>query len=67
MSKKLTYITFTLSGDNVEIVVDKKSASKDYSEFLTQLPETECRWAVYDLEYDLGDGGKRNKLVFYHW
>ncbi|KAJ3487476.1 hypothetical protein NLI96_g3516 [Meripilus lineatus] len=66
MHKKSTYILFTLNKDNTEIIVLKSSESTDYDEFLSELPETECRWAVYDLAFET-DGGKRNKLVFYHW
>lgn len=67
MSKKLAYIIFGLNKDNTEIVVLGGSQSRDYSDFTTELPETECRWAVYDLEYETSDGGKRNKLVFFSW
>lgn len=67
MSKKLVYVIFTLNNTNTEIIVKSKSDSRDYDDFLAELPENECRWAVYDLEYELVDGGKRNKLVFYHW
>ena len=67
MSKKLSFITFGLSKDLTEVVVLTKSESRDYSDFVAELPENECRWAVYDLEYEADGGGKRNKLVFFHW
>jgi len=66
LGKKLKYIIFKLSPDNTEIVVDKKSEDPDYENFLSSLPENECRYAVYDVEYDT-EGGKRNKLCFYNW
>jgi len=67
LKKTLKYIIFTLNKENTEIVVEKKSTSQDYDEFIKDLPELECRWAVYDLEFEKEDGGKRNKLVFYSW
>lgn len=46
----------------------KTSTDKDFDQFLENLPEKECRWAVYDFEFDLGSGeGKRNKLTFVGW
>lgn len=37
----------TSSEDNTEIVVEKTSESKDYDEFVEQLPEAEARYAIY--------------------
>jgi cofilin len=67
MSKTLKYITFRLSDDKKEIVVDGRSSNPDYEEFLKQLPENDCRWAVYDFAYKLEDGSQRNKLCFFSW
>ncbi|KAH9179201.1 actin depolymerizing factor, partial [Lactarius sanguifluus] len=66
LGKKLKYIIFTLNKDKTEIVVEKESIAGDYEDFTEDLPGTECRWAVYDLEFDTEDG-KRNKLVFVSW
>lgn len=45
----------------------KTSESRDYEDFIADLPEAECRWAVYDFEFELPGEGKRNKLVFVQW
>jgi cofilin len=66
LRKKAKYIIFTLNRENTEIVVDKTSASQSYEEFLADLPETECRWAVYDFEFEKQEG-KRNKICFFSW
>jgi cofilin len=47
--------------------VGKTSTSSDYDEFLADLPEDGCRWAVYDLEFEKEEGGLRQKIIFYHW
>ncbi|KAJ1964006.1 cofilin [Dipsacomyces acuminosporus] len=60
------YIIFKLSDDNKEIVVEKTSADKDYEGFLGDLPEQECRYAVYDFEFEK-EGTIRNKILFYAW
>ncbi|EPQ51060.1 actin depolymerizing factor, partial [Gloeophyllum trabeum ATCC 11539] len=67
LRKTMKYIIFNLNKDNTEIIVEKKSDSSNYEEFLADLPENECRWAVYDFEYEKEGGGKRNKLCFIAW
>lgn len=53
---------------NTEIVVAKTSDSKSYDDFTALLPENECRYAVYDFEYEKAGGeGMRNKICFIHW
>lgn len=66
--KKLAYVIYGLSDDKRSIVVLKTSEEKDYDKFVSELPEKECRWAVYDFEYTLPGGeGIRNKLAFIMW
>ncbi|GAA5907146.1 cofilin [Sporobolomyces salmoneus] len=67
LGKKSKFIIFKLSDNLKEVVVDTVSESSDYEEFISGLPETGCRWAVYDFEYEKGSDGKRNKLCFYAW
>jgi len=67
LGKKHKYIIFNINANKTEIVVEKTSAATDYEEFLTDLPEDACRWAVYDLGFEKEDGGQRNKIVFYSW
>jgi hypothetical protein len=64
--KKIKYIIYGMSPDNSQIVVLETSTEKSYDAFIEKLPETECRWAVYDFEFDSGEG-IRNKLCFYMW
>ena len=46
-------------------------AACDYHDFVDSLKEAEalkqCRYGVFDAEYDLKDGQKRTKLVFFLW
>jgi hypothetical protein len=64
---ELKFIIYALSKDNTEIVVEKTSESSNYDDFVAELPPSDCRYAVYDFEYEKGDEGKRNKLCFYAW
>lgn len=77
------FIIFRVSDDKKTIVVDDKTdqqftqstdgnedekRQEEYNHFVGLLPKDECRWAVYDLEYELdGGAGKRKKLVFLIW
>ena len=65
-SNSWKYIIFGIVNKNTEIGVLNTSLSNDYDEFLKEFPENECRWALYDLMYDSGEG-MRNKRIFYHW
>ncbi|KAF8182348.1 actin depolymerizing factor [Pholiota molesta] len=67
LKHKHRYIIFTLNKDLTEIVVEKTSSAADYDDFIADLPEVECRWAVYDFEFEKEGGGKRNKIVFISW
>jgi hypothetical protein len=47
-----------------------KTGGKDanYAEFLAELPEAECRYGVFDVEYeDPKTSSKRNKITFFAW
>lgn len=60
LGKKFKFVTFVLNDKKTEIVVDQTSSEQDYEKFLEELPENECKYAVYDFEYELGGGeGKR--------
>ncbi|GAA5976673.1 hypothetical protein JCM21900_002864 [Sporobolomyces salmonicolor] len=67
LGKKLKYIIFKLSDDMKEIQVETASESPSYDDFISGLPASGCRYAVYDFEYEKGNEGKRNKLCFYAW
>lgn len=62
------YVIYVLSDDKTQIVVEKKGLASSYDEFVNELPENDCRYAVYDFEFELPNNeGKRNKIVFYTW
>ena len=49
-----------------EIKVEE-TGDADYETFLGKLPESECRWAIYDFEFEKEDGSQRNKIIFLSW
>ena len=69
LRKKYRYIVYKLNDDNTSIVIEKKVESCDkYDDFLSELPEDDCRYAVYDFEFEKSPGeGIRNKICFIVW
>ncbi|KAF8915340.1 hypothetical protein CPB85DRAFT_1293973 [Mucidula mucida] len=67
LGKKTKYIIYRISDDAKEIVVEKTSDSASYDDFIADLPEAACRWAVYDFEFEKEGEGKRNKICFFSW
>lgn len=67
LKKAYKYIIYTLSKDNTEIIVEKSATSVDYDDFLADLPEDDCRWAVYDVQFEKEGAGVRNKIIFVAW
>lgn len=67
LRKTSRYIIYKLNDKKTEIVIDKSSSDTDYETFLADLPENDCRWAVYDFAYSAVEGGDRNKIVFISW
>eukprot|EP01115_Flamella_aegyptia_P007419 TRINITY_DN30861_c0_g1_i1.p1 TRINITY_DN30861_c0_g1~~TRINITY_DN30861_c0_g1_i1.p1 ORF type:complete len:139 (-),score=26.77 TRINITY_DN30861_c0_g1_i1:120-536(-) len=67
LGHKIKFAVFKINDSFDTIIVEKSTDSNaTYSDFLESLPENECRYAVYDFDYQL-DEGKRNKLIFVLW
>lgn len=69
LRKKYRYIIYRLSDDNRTIIVEKAAEKEaDYDDFLTNLPDVDCRYAIYDFEYQkAADEGVRSKICFVVW
>ncbi|KAF5005909.1 hypothetical protein FDECE_7667 [Fusarium decemcellulare] len=71
---KPKFIIFKVSDDEQTVVVDETSSDKDYETFREKLTSAvdktgkpAPRYAVYDVDYDLGEDGKRTKTIFISW
>jgi len=68
LKKKFRYIIYKLSDDNKVIEVEKMAEKATYDDFLSHLPAEDCRYAVFDFEYEVSASeGVRNKICFYVW
>ncbi|KAI8589705.1 hypothetical protein BDZ88DRAFT_451848 [Geranomyces variabilis] len=67
LKKKYRYIIYKMNDALTEILVEKTVESADYESFVSALPANECRYGVYDFQYDTAGEGTRNKILFYVW
>ena len=69
LRKKFRYVVYKLNEDNTAIVIEKKvEVCEKYEDFLADLPDDDCRYAVYDFEFEKSPGeGTRNKICFIVW
>jgi len=77
LGKSTKWIIYKISDDWKEIVVEETSQEDDWSVFREKLLNSKSkdkkgkegiggRYAVYDVEYEMGEG-TRNKIVFLSW
>jgi cofilin len=64
---KYKYIVFQLNGDESEIVIEKSVESETWENFVTGLPKSDCRYIVFDFDYEPSEGGIRKKIIFIFW
>ncbi|KAL1870737.1 hypothetical protein Daus18300_005057 [Diaporthe australafricana] len=71
---KPCYIIYKISDSRQSVVVDEISSDKNYEVFLNKLASATDdkgkpapRYAAYDVEYDLGEKGKRVSTAFISW
>lgn len=62
------FITFKMDKEFKKISIDAQGDSNTtYDDFKKTLPDKECRYGVVNIDYELEDGGKRDKLLFVFW
>ena len=59
------YMLLKIEGGS--IVVDKTSEDSDFSNFLAELHDDDCRYAVYKKTVEFDDGRSSEKLVLISW
>lgn len=69
---KLEYVIYKIQsyppqeGKKPDIVVEKESTEANYEDFIENFHEDDCRWGIFDFEYDSGEG-MRKKIIFVTW
>ena len=62
---KAKFIIYKIDGPN--IISEQQSESDDFDTFLAALPPDDCRYAIYDMDFETNDGRPGNKLVMVAW
>eukprot|EP00611_Tribonema_gayanum_P028909 TRINITY_DN7583_c0_g1_i3.p2 TRINITY_DN7583_c0_g1~~TRINITY_DN7583_c0_g1_i3.p2 ORF type:complete len:142 (-),score=42.52 TRINITY_DN7583_c0_g1_i3:13-438(-) len=62
------YYVYKISDNGQEIVIDTfGERDATYDDFCSKLPPKECRYGLFDLDYDTKDDRSSSKLVFIAW
>lgn len=72
LGHKFRYIIYSLTDDLTKIRVLKTAPpAAVYDDFVEELKAAEtlrqCRYGIFDAQYQLSDGQQRSKLVFFLW
>lgn len=72
LGRKYSYVIYRLNDTLKEIIVEKVAdAGTSYDAFVQDLKDAEknkeCRYAVFDAEFQTKEGQPRNKIVFFAW
>lgn len=59
------WIIYKIDGSIVTETVGPKASTFD--DFLSNIPENDCRYAIYDMNFTTNDGRPGNKLVMISW
>ncbi|ONK54861.1 uncharacterized protein A4U43_UnF10410 [Asparagus officinalis] len=67
--KKLhRYVVFKIDEKKKEVVVEKTGGQGEcYDDFTASLPESDCRYAVYDFDFVTDEGCQKSKIFFVAW
>eukprot|EP00179_Madagascaria_erythrocladioides_P000829 CAMPEP_0198316494 /NCGR_PEP_ID=MMETSP1450-20131203/6366_1 /TAXON_ID=753684 ORGANISM="Madagascaria erythrocladiodes, Strain CCMP3234" /NCGR_SAMPLE_ID=MMETSP1450 /ASSEMBLY_ACC=CAM_ASM_001115 /LENGTH=140 /DNA_ID=CAMNT_0044019653 /DNA_START=147 /DNA_END=569 /DNA_ORIENTATION=+ len=66
LGHKYKFVIYKIDMGQESVVVEEAATEGDYDTFKSKLPADDCRYAVYDFEYDT-DGGKRQSILFVLW
>ncbi|KAH1089242.1 hypothetical protein J1N35_016499 [Gossypium stocksii] len=66
--KVFRYMIFKIDEKKKEVVVEKTGGpSENYDDFTASLPETDCRYAVYDVDFVTSENCQKSKIFFIAW
>uniref|UniRef100_A0A0A9HE21 ADF n=1 Tax=Arundo donax TaxID=35708 RepID=A0A0A9HE21_ARUDO len=62
------YVIFKIDEKGKEVVVEKTgAATKSFDDFMGSLPETDCRYAIYDFDFVTEENCQKSKIFFIAW
>ncbi|KAG2402083.1 Actin-depolymerizing factor [Vigna angularis] len=62
------YVVFKIDEIKQEVVVEKTGGpAESYDDFTASLPESDCRYAVYDFDFVTSENCQKSKIFFVAW
>ncbi|KMT16622.1 hypothetical protein BVRB_3g049080 [Beta vulgaris subsp. vulgaris] len=62
------YVVFKIDEKKKEVSVEKTGGpAESYDDFLASLPESDCRYAVYDYDFVNAENCQKSKIFFIAW
>lgn len=65
-SNKTTFIIYKIDGKHI-VEHHRSGEGETFESFLTHLPENECRYGIFKMDFTTNDGRPATKLVFITW
>eukprot|EP01029_Cantina_marsupialis_P001247 TRINITY_DN1103_c0_g1_i1.p1 TRINITY_DN1103_c0_g1~~TRINITY_DN1103_c0_g1_i1.p1 ORF type:complete len:145 (-),score=21.48 TRINITY_DN1103_c0_g1_i1:244-642(-) len=66
MKKATEFVVYHIAESKVE-VLEIAPTGTPFEEFVTKMPATDCRFAVYDYKYTNEAGATQSKILFIFW
>uniref|UniRef100_A0A7S3HC02 ADF-H domain-containing protein n=1 Tax=Spumella elongata TaxID=89044 RepID=A0A7S3HC02_9STRA len=66
-SNKNIFIIYKIDNDTKIVSETASGETEDFNAFLTHLPENDCRYALYKMDFTTSDGRPSTKLVSIAW
>lgn len=62
------YVIFKIDEKKKEVVVEKTGGpAESYDDFTASLPESDCRYAIYDYDFVTSENCQKSKIFFIAW
>ncbi|KAK4349099.1 hypothetical protein RND71_031854 [Anisodus tanguticus] len=62
------FIVFKIEEKQKQVVVEKVGEpTESYEDFAANLPENECRYAVYDFDFVTAENCQKSRIIFIAW
>ncbi|KAL0911095.1 hypothetical protein M5K25_019208 [Dendrobium thyrsiflorum] len=62
------YVIFKIDEKLKEVVVEKTGGTAEsYNDFVSSLPENDCRYAIYDFDFVTQENCQKSKIFFIAW
>ena len=66
--RSFRFTTFKINEQTQQVVVDRLGQPGDtYDDFTGSMPDSECRYAVFDFDFTTDENCQKSKIFFISW